>query len=76
MSFLLDTDICSAHVKGNYRIHTRFIQYGGRLHVSTVTLGKLWAWVRRAKAPPRRLQALRELLKQVEVLPFDETCQG
>ncbi len=72
MSFLLDTDICSAHVKGNYVVHTRFIQYGGRLNISTVTLGELWAWVRRAKAPPRRLQALRELLNQVEILPFDE----
>jgi tRNA(fMet)-specific endonuclease VapC len=73
VSFLLDTDICSAHVKGNYRIHTRFIQYGGRLHISSVTLGELWARVRRAKASPRRLQALRELLKQVEILSFDET---
>ncbi len=39
MSFLLDTDICSAQMKGNARVHGRFIQYGGRLSISTVTLG-------------------------------------
>lgn len=72
MSFLLDTDICSAYMKGSRAIHTRFIQYGGRMHISTVTLGELWAWVRRSKAPPRRLQSLLNLLKEVQVLPLDE----
>jgi tRNA(fMet)-specific endonuclease VapC len=72
VSFLLDTDICSAQMKGNPAIHTRFIQYGGRLHISTVTLGELWAWVRRASAPPRRLQALLRLLREVQVLSISE----
>jgi tRNA(fMet)-specific endonuclease VapC len=72
MSFLLDTDTCSAHVKGNRKVYTRFIQYGGRLHISTVTLGELWAWVRRAKASPRRRQTLLDLLPDVRVLPVDE----
>lgn len=73
MSFLLDTDICSAYMKGNRAVHTRFIQYGGRLHIATVTLGELWAWVRRANASPRRLQGLLDLLRDVQVLSFDET---
>ncbi len=73
MSFLLDTDICSAHMKGNVLVHNRFIQYGGRLHISTVTLGELFVWALRAKAPPRRLQTLLDLLKDVLVLPVDET---
>jgi len=74
VSFLLDTDICSAQMKANARVHGRFIQHGGRLHVSAMTLGELLAWTGRAQAPPRRLQALRELLKEVVVLPFDETA--
>lgn len=72
MSFLLDTDTCSAHVKGSRAVYTRFIQYGGRLHISTVTLGELWAWVLRAKASPRRRQTLLDFLRDVHVVPVDE----
>ncbi len=58
MSFLVDTDICSAHMKGNTRVYGRFIQYGGRLHISAVTLGELLAWAGRASASSARSQAL------------------
>ncbi len=74
MSFLLDTDLCSAQMKADGRVHSRFIQYGGRLHVSAVTLGELFAWASRAKASPRRPQTLFDLLKEVVVLPIDETA--
>jgi tRNA(fMet)-specific endonuclease VapC len=73
VSFLLDTDICSAQMKADRRVHGRFIQYGGQLHISVVTLGELFAWVGRARASPRRSQTLFELLKEVLVLPIDET---
>ena len=73
MSFLLDTDICSASMKGLPAVSNRFVQYSGRLHMSTVTLGELFAWVLRAKASPRRLQSLLDLLKEIQVLPVDET---
>ena len=66
MSFLLDTDICSAQMKADRRVHSRFIQYGGQLHISVVTLGELFAWVGRAKASPRRSQTLFDLLKEAE----------
>ena len=72
MSFLLDTDICSAQMKGDGRVHGRFIQYGGRLHISTVTLGELLAWTGRAGASPRRSQAMLELLKEVLILAIDK----
>lgn len=74
MSFLLDTDICSAQMKANPRVHGRFIQYAGRLHVSAVTLGELLAWVGRAKASPRQTRALHDLLNEVHVLPIDESA--
>lgn len=73
MSFVLDTDIRSASMKGHAAVSNRFIQYGGGLYVSTVTLGELWAWVGRAKAPPRRLQRLLDLLKDVHVLSVDDS---
>ena len=72
MSFLLDTDICSAQIRANARIQGRFIQYGGRLYISTVTLGELYAWALRAKASPKRMQSLLDLLKDVRVLLVDE----
>ncbi len=68
MSFLLDTDICSAFMKGNSQVHTRFIQYGGRLHISVATLGELYTWTLRANASPRRAQGLLDLLRDVTVL--------
>jgi len=76
MSFLLDTDICSASMKGYPAVGNRFVQYGGRLHMSTVTLGELLAWALRAKASPKRLQSLRGLLKEVQPLPVDESVAG
>ena len=68
MSFLLDTDTCSAYVKGNPLVFQRFLQHGGRLCVSTITLGELLTWALRAKAAPSRLQDVRDLLKLVVVL--------
>jgi tRNA(fMet)-specific endonuclease VapC len=73
LSFLLDTDICSAWMKGHPAVSNRFIQYGGRLHISTVTLGELWAWVKRASAPPRRFQRFLDLLKEVQALVVDDS---
>jgi predicted nucleic acid-binding protein len=68
----LDTDICSALLKGDAKVHARCQQYLGQLHISTVTLGELFTWARRAKASPNRLQGVLDLLKDVELLPVDE----
>jgi tRNA(fMet)-specific endonuclease VapC len=68
VSFLLDTDICSAYMKGDGRIQSRFIQYGGGLHISVATLAELYTWTLRAKAAPRRAQGLTDLLSDVSVL--------
>lgn len=68
MSFLLDTDICSAHLKGNRGVNNRFLQYTGGLHISAIALGELYTWVLRAKAPPSRFHGLEELLAEVTTL--------
>jgi tRNA(fMet)-specific endonuclease VapC len=72
VSFLLDTDICSAYLKGNGPVTGRFIQYGGRLNISTVTMAELLVWALRAKASPGRRQQVDGLLDEVRVLPADE----
>ncbi|MFO0818415.1 MAG: hypothetical protein U1A77_10770 [Pirellulales bacterium] len=44
MSFLLDTDICSAHIKQRGGLTHRLVQYAGRLHVSVIAVGELYTW--------------------------------
>jgi predicted nucleic acid-binding protein len=67
MSFILDTDTCSAHLKSGALTH-RLVQHSGRLYMSTTTLAELYTWALRANAPPRRLQGLLDLLDDVVTL--------
>jgi len=68
MSFLLDTDICSAHLRQKGVVTNRFLQHTGGLFISTITLGELYTWTLRKSAPPKRLQGLRDMLNDVTVL--------
>lgn len=68
MSFLVDTDTCSAHLKGNALVTNRFLQYSGNLHISVITLGELYTWARRATAAPKRIHDVLDLLNDVHVL--------
>ncbi len=72
MSFLVDTDICSAHLKQQGPVTNRFLQYTGRLYISAVTVGELFTWALRGNAPPPRLQSLLDLLNDVTVLDVTE----
>jgi tRNA(fMet)-specific endonuclease VapC len=62
MSFLLDTDICSAYLKNDPPVVGKVMLHFGGLHVSVVTVGELLTWARRAKAPSTRLQGVLDLL--------------
>lgn len=53
MNLLIDTNICSAYLKGNPVVWTKFMQYSGGLVISVVTAGELWTWVSRGKASER-----------------------
>jgi predicted nucleic acid-binding protein len=44
------------------------MQYGGGLHLSTVTVGESFTWALRAHASPARLQGVLDLLGDVTVL--------
>jgi tRNA(fMet)-specific endonuclease VapC len=68
VSFLLDTDICSAYLKGDRRLGERFIQYGGQLHISAISAAELFVWVLRANAPRSRSLGLQLLLQDIAFL--------
>ena len=68
MSFLLDTDICSAHLKQNQLVTSRFMQHLGRLSVSAITVGELYTWAFRASASPKLIQIVVDLFNDVDIL--------
>src|SRR5438105_4674438 len=68
MSFLLDTDICSAYLKNDRTVVGRVMLHYGGLIVSVITVGELLTWALRANAPANRLQGVRDFLKAVTVL--------
>ena len=72
MSYLLDTDICSAHLKRPAGLTSRFVQHSGRLAVSVLTVGELLTWARRRGAPARRLEGIEALLSEVDSLVVSE----
>jgi tRNA(fMet)-specific endonuclease VapC len=74
MSFLLDTDICSAHMRRPARLAHRFIQYGGRPAIPTIVLGELYAGAYNHPNPPRLLNLISDLLQEVKILDFDAVC--
>jgi tRNA(fMet)-specific endonuclease VapC len=75
MSFLLDTDICSAHLKRPSGLMHRFTQHSGRLFLPTVALGELYAWAfHRVNSAASVASIEQQLLNDVVVLPYDEDC--
>ena len=61
MIFLLDTDICSAHMRRPGKLAHRFIQYQGQLAISSVTLAELYAGVYKHSQVNRRRGLVDEL---------------
>jgi tRNA(fMet)-specific endonuclease VapC len=75
MSFLLDTNICSAHLKRPGGLIHRFVQHGGSLHISTIVLGELYTWAYRRDDPKLLLSLIEnDLLPELTVLDFDKAC--
>lgn len=72
MSFLVDTDVCSAFLKGDGRVFNRFVQHSGGIAVSALTVGELTTWASRRAAPSARIMGLRELLSSVTIHLVDE----
>ncbi len=75
MSFLLDTNILSAHLRRPSGLAHRFFQHSGRLYTSTVALAELFVWAYNRPDPTKVLTAIDELLFQdVSLLEYDRDC--
>jgi tRNA(fMet)-specific endonuclease VapC len=71
MSFLVDTDICSAYLKNDRRVIGRMMLHYGGLSVSVVTAGELLPWGLRAKAPPKRILKVQKFLSGINIIAVD-----
>lgn len=75
MSFLLDTNILSAHLRRPAGLAHRFFQYSGRLFTSSICLGELYVWAFARPDPTPMLTAIEQLLQyEVSVIDFDQDC--
>lgn len=75
MSFLLDTNVCSAHLKRPGGLMHRFMQHSGGLFIPTIVLGELYVWAFQRIDPLPLVDAIdNDLLADVTVLDFDSTC--
>jgi tRNA(fMet)-specific endonuclease VapC len=74
MTHLLDTDICSAHMRRPSGLVHRFVQYSGGIAISTVVLAELFAGAYKLPRLARILAFINDLLQDVGVLDFDSAC--
>jgi tRNA(fMet)-specific endonuclease VapC len=75
VSFVLDTNICSAHLRRPTGLAHRFVQYSGRLFVPSLVVAELFTWAYRSQYPAPMAQAIETFLRlEVKVLDFDEAC--
>ena len=74
MSFLLDTNICSAHIRRPAGLAHRFMQHSGRLWLSSIVLAELYAGAYILDQPGRILAGIEDLRKDVGLLAFDDKC--
>lgn len=74
MTHLLDTNICSAHMRRPGGLAHRFIQYSGGLAIPTIVLAELYAGAYKHPNTEKLLGLIADLLRDVSVLDFDARC--
>jgi len=75
VSVLLDTDICSAHLKRPAGLMHRFVQHSAQLNTSTIVLGELSVWAFHRSNPAPVIQRVeQDLLPDLNLLDFDSDC--
>jgi predicted nucleic acid-binding protein len=70
VSFLLDTNILSAFLRGNGRVQSKFLQHGGQLYTSTLNIGELLIWAYKSSKRMEREAAIQQMLADVVCLPI------
>lgn len=71
MTHLLDTNICSAHMRHPAGLAHRFFQHAGNIAITTVVLAELYTGAHKHPNPPKLLALIADLLREVTVLSFD-----
>ena len=75
MSFLLDTNILSAHLKRPSGLTHRFIQHSGRLCTSTICLAELYDWAFGRHDSAGAIDSVQKMLfREVNLIDFDSDC--
>ena len=74
MSFLLDTNICSSHIRRPAGLAHRLMQHSGRLWVSTIVFAEMYAGAYLLDEPGPLLAGIEDLRKDVGLIVYDETC--
>jgi tRNA(fMet)-specific endonuclease VapC len=75
MTHLLDTDICSTHLKRPAGLMHHFTQHSGGLYMSSIVLGELYTWAHHRPSPQPLLDRIEnDLLADVRVLDYDRPC--
>jgi tRNA(fMet)-specific endonuclease VapC len=75
MTFLLDTDHLSAHLRRPAGLAHRFIQYSGRLYTPSLALAELYVWAYRRADPTDALASIDKMLfHEVSVVDYDADC--
>ncbi|MBN2291331.1 MAG: type II toxin-antitoxin system VapC family toxin [Pirellulales bacterium] len=74
MSFLLDTNICSAHLRNPAGLTHRMLQYSGRLFTSEIVVAELYAGAFHKALSGPLLTGIDDFLTDIRVLPFDRAC--
>lgn len=75
MKFLIDTNICSAHMERPGRFSHRLIQYYGQLAIPSLVLAELYSGAfKQTLKKPRLLELIDQLRLEFHILPFDEEC--
>lgn len=69
--FLLDSDICSAYLKGHQKVASQCLLHHGSLCVSAITIGELRTWTSRSKASEKAKRALDLLMMDVQIFSVD-----
>jgi tRNA(fMet)-specific endonuclease VapC len=75
VSFLLDTNILSEHLRRPSGLAHRFLQHSGRLYTSSISLAELYDWANGRKVSIPTFVAIQDLLTyEVSVVVFDIDC--
>jgi len=73
MSFLLDSDTCSAYLKGHPKVGNQCVLHHGSLSLSAISVGELRTWTNRKNARVKTKQSFTLFLNDVEIIPVERT---